>query len=134
MYVVDFGIGFTVPSRYLPLQGAAANIERAWHPQLPLSFEGAQSPPDCRVVQLVKIGMSPEMSIALKHLARKISEKGNKPYPETIGLLRCRFSFEMMRAALICLRGSRSVKKYHYNTDDLNDHVSVVAKDARFAF
>ena len=53
-------------------------------------------------------GMGEEMSMALKHLGKKVSEKHNLAYTRVAGYLRAMFSFEMMRLALICLRGSRS--------------------------
>ena len=48
------------------------------------------------------------MSMAIKHLAKQVSEKQNLAYSRVAGYLRAMFSFEMMRLALICLRGSRS--------------------------
>ena len=53
-------------------------------------------------------GMGEEMSMALKHVGKKVSEKQNLAYSRVAGYLRAMFSFEMMRLALICLRGSRS--------------------------
>ena len=53
-------------------------------------------------------GMGPEMNIALKHLARLTAAKQNVQFSRVCGYLRAMFSFEMMRMALICLRGSRS--------------------------
>jgi hypothetical protein len=53
-------------------------------------------------------GMGPEMQIALKHLSRKIADKQNDTYSRVAGFMRCRFSFAMMRSALVCLRGTRS--------------------------
>jgi len=76
-------------------------------------------------------GMGPEMTVAIKHLARKLAEKRNEPYAATIGLLRCRFSFEMMRSALVCLRGSRTLKPRHFDDDELNEHATVVVNAAR---
>ena len=53
-------------------------------------------------------GMGAEMSMALKHLGEKVAEKCNLVYSKVAGYLRAMFSFEMMRLALIRLRGSRS--------------------------
>ena len=53
-------------------------------------------------------GMGPEMNIALKHLARLVAKKQNVQFARVAGYLRAMFSFETMRMALICLRGSRS--------------------------
>ncbi len=56
-------------------------------------------------------GMGPRMSMALKHLARILAEKTGQRYSVTIALLRCRFAFSLMRSALVCLRGSRSIRR-----------------------
>ena len=67
-----------------------------------------------------------EMSIALKHVAKKVSEKHNLAYSRVVGYLRAMFSFEMMRLALICLRGSRS----RFTTcvgNDVNDTAAILS-------
>lgn len=53
----------------------------------------------------------PEMDIALKHLASCLAEKNNENYSHVLGNLRARFAFCMIRSALVCLRGSRSLRK-----------------------
>ena len=59
-------------------------------------------------------GMGPRMSMALKTLAERIADKTNQRYSVTFALLRCRFVFCLLRSALICLRGSRSIRRsYH---------------------
>ena len=71
-------------------------------------------------------GMGAEMSIALKHVAKKVSEKHNLAYSRVVGYLRAMFSFEMMRLALICLRGSRS----RFTTcvgNDVNDTAAILS-------
>ena len=79
-------------------------------------------------------GMGDEMSIALKHLARRIALKNNQSYAITMGILRCRFAFELMRSALVCLRGSRSLKHKIYDLSSeevLAASAEVVAMEAR---
>ena len=49
--------------------------------------------------------MGAEMSIALKHVAKKVSEKHNLAYSRVVGYLRAMFSFEMMRLALPHIEG-----------------------------
>ena len=66
-------------------------------------------------------GAGPAASVFLKHLGSKIAEKkhlGSKiaekkdaPYSQTIGWLRCRLSFALLRASILCIRGSRSLKQ-----------------------
>lgn len=53
-------------------------------------------------------GMGPQMEIALKHLASRISEREGQAYSRVMALLRCRFGFAMARSSLVCLRGTRS--------------------------
>ena len=75
-------------------------------------------------------GMGPQMTAALKHLAAKLAEKRNEPYPQTIGLLRVRFAFAMMRSSLICLRGSRNLRKREFQLEDsLGAPVDLVMED-----
>ena len=56
-------------------------------------------------------GMGPRMSMALKHLANITAEKTNQAFSVTFALLRCRFVFCLLRSALVCLRGSRSIQR-----------------------
>ena len=68
-------------------------------------------------------GMGAEMSMAIKHLAKKVSEKQNLAYSRVAGYLRAMFSFEMMRLALICLRGSR----FTTCVDDVSDTAAILS-------
>ena len=54
--------------------------------------------------------MSQEGSIFHKHLAEKIANKTGQKYERVITWMRCKLSFVIMRSALLCLRGSRSVR------------------------
>jgi hypothetical protein len=54
-------------------------------------------------------GMGKEMEMAIKHLARCIAEKRKTHYPPVVALLRRKFCVTMLRSALVCLRGSRSL-------------------------
>ena len=56
-------------------------------------------------------GAGPAASVFLKHLGSKIAEKKDAPYSQTIGWLRCRLSFALLRASILCIRGSRSLKQ-----------------------
>ena len=62
------------------------------------------------MIMTSSVVMCSEMNTAIKDLAQKISIRTNEPYPKVVGVLRCRISFEMSRSALVCLRGSRSIK------------------------
>ena len=58
-------------------------------------------------------GMGKEAAIAIKKLALNLSEKKGERLSDILGLLRCRIAFALMRAAHICLRGSRPSKTHH---------------------
>jgi len=55
-------------------------------------------------------GMGEDMQRAVKHLAKTLALKRNETYSKVAGLMRCQFSFALARAALLCLRGSRSLR------------------------
>lgn len=52
-------------------------------------------------------GAAPAATTFLKRLASKLAEKKTASYSQTIGWLRCRLSFALLRSAITCLRGSR---------------------------
>ena len=52
-------------------------------------------------------GMSKITSNFCRHLAEKISEKQTS-YSITMRLIRCHLSFALLRAAIMCIRGSQS--------------------------
>ena len=51
-------------------------------------------------------GMGQEATIAMKRLATMLAEKHAGRYEKTMGLLRCRFAFFLIRSSLIWLRGT----------------------------
>ena len=63
-------------------------------------------------------GMSSECSVHHKILAEKIAQKTGQRYDQVMSWIRCKLSFLIIRSALLCLRGSRSVKM---NTDTIDD-------------
>jgi hypothetical protein len=66
-------------------------------------------------------GMGPGMSVALKHLAKKIADKRKESYAMVVNVLRCKFAFAVARAALVCLRGSRGRWPMRAAIDPLNE-------------
>ena len=65
-------------------------------------------------------GMGKKADIALKKLALELADHHMENVSHVLGLLRCRISFALMRAAHVCLRGSRSSRvRYHDNPADL---------------
>ncbi len=68
----------------------------------------------------VKGVMGPECQSFHKILAGKISEKTGERYEEVTRMIRVKLSFMIMRSALKCVRGSRSM--YTKNTsEDVDD-------------
>ena len=54
--------------------------------------------------------MAPECEKFHKHLAEKIAEKSGEKYSKVISWIRCKLSFLILKAALMCVRGRRSHK------------------------
>ena len=52
-------------------------------------------------------GMGHETTTALRRLASLVAEKQKEDYGQTIALLRVRLNFALLRASLVCLRGTR---------------------------
>ena len=51
-------------------------------------------------------GASPLTSTFLKHLASRLAERRDMAYSTTIGWLRVRLNFSLLRSAVMCIRGS----------------------------
>ena len=64
-------------------------------------------------------GMSKSTSVAYKRLASLLAEKRDQPYSLVMAWLRCSLSFSLLRFAITCIRGSRSLYKRSINTDSL---------------
>ena len=62
----------------------------------------------CPLIFSTSGGAGPAATSFLKCLADRLSEKKDEPYSITMGWLRCRVGFALSRAAVMCLRGSRS--------------------------
>jgi len=64
----------------------------------------------CPLIWSTSGGAGPAATTFLKRLAHFISDKNDEPYSVTMGWLRCRLGFALIRSAVMCLRGSRSKK------------------------
>ena len=71
------------------------------------------------VVITVKGVMGQEGNRFHKALANKISDKTGEKYEDVTRLIRTKVSFLVLRAALLCLRGSRMM--YNNNAESCND-------------
>ncbi len=48
-------------------------------------------------------------TVVYKRIASMFAEKHNKPYSRAIHWIGCRLNFSLLRSAIMCIRGSRSV-------------------------
>ena len=56
-------------------------------------------------------GLGNECQNFYRHLANKIATKTIDKYEKVLTWIRCRLSFIVVKAALLCLRGSRTVNR-----------------------
>ena len=64
--------------------------------------------------------MGKECSRFHKHMADKISKKNEEKYSDVVNVIKCKLSFLILRASLLCIRGSRTHKKDTKVTDDFS--------------
>ena len=58
--------------------------------------------------------LGPVATTFYKRLTSMLSDKRKQPYSTTIGWLRCRLSFFLLRSSIMCIRGTRSsAHSYH---------------------
>ena len=62
----------------------------------------------CPLIWTTSGGAGPAATSFLKSLADRLSEKYDEAYSMTMGWLRCRLGFALVRSAIMCLRGARS--------------------------
>ena len=60
------------------------------------------------LVMSVTGGLGRIATTTYKRLASMLSSKWNQPYSTTMGWLRCRLSFSLLRASVLAIRGARS--------------------------
>lgn len=53
-------------------------------------------------------GAGPAATVFLRRLAALLAEKKNTTYTLTLGWLRCRLTFALLRSSILCLRGARA--------------------------
>ena len=132
----DFKVIYPFASSYLSKTPAALYRtavlakKRAYEERISSVEHGSFTP----MIMTSSGGMCSEMNTAIKHLAQKISIRTNEPYPKVVGVLRCRISFEMFRSALVCLRGSRSIKPkiFDISSEEIqNSSAYVVSEEAK---
>ena len=60
-------------------------------------------------------GMGHEAAITVKRLASALAVKRHAPYSQMVCWLRCMLSFSLARSAIRCVRGSRSIRRRHFD-------------------
>jgi hypothetical protein len=55
--------------------------------------------------------MGPECLQFHKSLAEKLASKSDERYSDVMNYIRCKLSFMCVRSSLLCLRGSRPIRK-----------------------
>jgi hypothetical protein len=110
----DFKVVYPYAKSYLSqkpkaILQSAANGKKREYEQRVNDVEGGSFTP---MIMLSNGAVGSQMVIAIKHLAARVAEKTKQKYAQVVGVLRCQFAFAMMRAALVCLRGSRSRRSY----------------------
>ena len=64
-------------------------------------------------------GAGPAAANTFKRIAGLLSEKWSLPYSAVISWIRCRLSFALIRASIMCLRGSRYRGQYRVTKPEL---------------
>ena len=65
-------------------------------------------------------GMAPECHIYHKRLAELLSAKKGEDCSTTMSWIRTRMSFAIPRTSLLCLRGSRSMRRVNLNLKEMD--------------
>jgi len=132
----DFKVIYPFASSYLSktpaalYRHAALAKKRAYEERISAVEHGSFTP----MIMTSSGGMCSEMISAIKHIAQKISIRTNESYAKVVGVLRCRLSFEMLKSALVCLRGSRSIKPkiFDISSEEIqNSSAYVVTEEAK---
>ena len=87
------------------LQHNEQEKKRKYNPRIMEVEQGTFTP----IVVTVKGVMGPEATRFHKTLAGKIAEKTEEQYQDVTRLIKTKLSFLVQRAALLCLRGSRTM-------------------------
>ena len=73
-------------------------------------------------------GMGHEAKVFYKRLAALLSDKWKDPYAETLGWIKCRLSFCLLRSAMRCIKGVRS-SRGHY----MKSPMDLVQSETKFS-
>ena len=73
--------------------------------------------------------LGPAAASFYKRLASMLADKWKQPYSSTMGWLRCRLSFSLLRSSIMCLRGARS--SAHRFESNIAAAVDLTVSDSR---
>ena len=65
-------------------------------------------------------GMAPECQVYHKRLAELLSVKKGEDYSTTMSWIRTKVSFAILRTSLLCLMGSRSLRRVNLNLKEID--------------
>jgi hypothetical protein len=60
-------------------------------------------------------------------LAELLAEKKGEIYSRTMSWLRAKISFSILRSALLCIRGSRMLRRVHCNPGDIDIYIETIS-------
>ena len=95
-------------NRYTNLSGAYARHEKEKRRQYEQRVREVDMSTFTPLVFSTAGGMGRAATATMQRLASLLAEKWKMPYPVTINWLGCRFTFALLRAAIMCLHGTRS--------------------------
>ena len=70
-------------------------------------------------------GMGEECLKYHSRLAELITNKKGEVYSHIISWIRAKISFSILRSSLLCLRGSRTLRRLHYKIKDIELEIEV---------
>ena len=76
-------------------------------------------------------GMGEECLRYHGRLAELLAMKKGEDYAKTMNWIRVKISFSLIRSALVCLRGSRSIRRKPYNIMDIDTDVQTAESGIR---
>ena len=76
-------------------------------------------------------GMGEECLRYHRRLAELLAIKKGEDYAKTMNWIRVKISFSLIRSALVCLRGSRSIRRKPYNIMEIDIDVQTAESGIR---
>ena len=83
------------------------------------------------VAKNVVVGMGEEFLRYHRRLAELVAMKKGEDYTKTMNWISVKISFSLIRSALVCLRGSRAIRRKPYNIMDIDIDVQTAESGIR---